>query len=469
LPDATKDAIINGNYTGVGFISKSLTVNSGKTFKPSGKVKVIENFANAGTTIMQGSGELNLQGTNTNTGTERLITTRAKAAWSYISSPIMPFNVSNTFATDYIYHYREPIASPGSPYVNFVTGESTVSGEGMELWAVSTGTKTFTGKYNQGLVTFPLTFTPTSVDPGWNLAGNPYPASIYWSQVFNYNVADASPLSRIYKTWNGTTFLTFDAVSLTGTGSNIIPPTGVLFVQVYTNFNLSFNNVVKDLPIVKAATPSQCFVGIENETYSDKIAIAENISSNLNFEEGYDSEKWFSLYEEAPQIYALTKDGKQVDINSIPQVTENETVTIGFTSFEQQTLTLTFEKQTLREGISVYLEDTYTGNYQQLSTSATYTFLTESGTFDDRFVLHFTNNTTNVTDLSENKNVYSFHNQIYVNVSSETRVEVYDVNGRLLREVSVNGFTILENFLSGVYMVKTITEGKVEVTKVFVN
>ena len=86
-----------------------------------------------------------------------------------------------------------------------------------------------------------------------------------------------------------------------------------------------------------------------------------------------------------------------------------------------------------------------------------------------QFVLHFTNNVTNVNDLTVNQNVYSFNNKVYVNVSSETKVEVYDVNGRLLREVNVNGFTILENFLAGVYMVKTITEGKVEVTKVFVN
>jgi len=240
-------------------------------------------------------------------------------------------------------------------------------------------------------------------------------------------------------------------------------------VKTPTNGNITFQNSHKNAPAGKAATPSQCFVGIENEIYSDKIAIAENNNSNLNFEEGYDSEKWFSLYEEAPQIYALTKDGKQVDINSIPQVTENETVAIGFTSFNSETLTLTFEKQTLREGVLVYLEDTYTGNYQQLNTAATYTFLTESGTFDDRFVLHFTNNVTNVNDLTENQSVYSYENQIYVNVSSETRVEVYDVNGRLIRMKNVNGFAIFENFLAGVYMVKTITEGKVEVTKVFVN
>ncbi len=128
VPNATKDAIISGNYYGVGFTAKSLTVNANKTFKPSGKVKVLENFTNAGTTIMQGSGELNLQGSNTNTGIERLITTRTKAVWSYISSPIMPFKVSNTFATDYLYHYKETAMSPATPYVNFATGESTVSG-----------------------------------------------------------------------------------------------------------------------------------------------------------------------------------------------------------------------------------------------------------------------------------------------------------------------------------------------------
>jgi len=464
-PDATKDAIINGTYTGDGFIAKSLTVNAGKIFNPSGKVKVINNFANAGTTIVQGNGELNLQGTNTNTGTERLITTRVKAAWSYISSPIMPFAVQNTFSTDYLYRYNEASPDPATTYVNFATGQNTVSGQGMLLWAVTTGTKTFTGKYNQGSVTFPLTFTPTSADAGWNLAGNPYPASIYWSQVY----ADNTGLDPIYKVWVSGGFISYNALDGTGAGSNVILPTGVLFVKTPVNGNITFQNTHKNMPPAKETTPSQCFVGIENETYSDKIAIAENISSNFNFEEGYDSEKWFSLYEEAPQIYALTKDGKQVDINSIPQISENETVAIGFTSFEQQTLTLTFEKQTLRSGISVYLEDTYTGNYQQLNANSTYTFLTESGTFDDRFVLHFTNNVTNVNDLSVNQNVYSYENQIYVNVSSETKVEIYDVNGRLLRMKNVNGFTAFDNFLAGVYMVKTISEGKVEVTKVFVN
>jgi len=63
----------------------------------------------------------------------------------------------------------------------------------------------------------------------------------------------------------------------------------------------------------------------------------------------------------------------------------------------------------------------------------------------------------------------NLHNQIYVNVSSETKVEIYDVNGRLLRMKNVTGFTAFDNFLAGVYMVKTISEGKVEITKVFVN
>ena len=226
-PTATKDAIINGNYTGAGFTAKSLTVNAGKIFNPSGKVKVINNFANAGTTIVQGNGELNLQGTNTNTGTERLITTRVKANWSYISSPIMPFAVQNTFSTDYLYRYNEASPDPATTYVNLATGQNTVSGQGMLLWAVTTGTKTFTGKYNQGTVNFPLTNTVGSADQGWNLAGNPYPASIYWTAVY----ADNSFLDPIYKVWGSGGFISYNALDGTGAGSNVSLPTGVLFVN----------------------------------------------------------------------------------------------------------------------------------------------------------------------------------------------------------------------------------------------
>lgn len=85
------------------------------------------------------------------------------------------------------------------------------------MWrGASTVTWDVTGPINKGPISFPISSTPSSPpDPnadGWNLVGNPYPASIDWDNASGWtktNMANTIYVwddpAGVFRTWNGTT------------------------------------------------------------------------------------------------------------------------------------------------------------------------------------------------------------------------------------------------------------------------
>jgi len=474
IPDATKDAVISENYADLGFTANSLTVNAGKTFQPTGEVVVLNAFNNNGTTILQNC-NLNLQGTNNNNGTERFVTTKPVGNWSFVGLPNGAQLSQAVFMGDYLYHYNEETTSIEGAWTNVVFNETIQPMEGFLLWAQNTATQTFNGTFNHGVMNFPVTNTAGGIEAGWNLVSNPYPTTVFWDKIFTQNNTLGLPFfTGQIAVWTGTSYDYYTSHPITPSGNvalNSISPTAAFMVKVTGNSVYTIDNYAKNASAGgKFASPTQIRIQLSNNTFSDGMYIAQVNEANNIFVEGEDTKKLFSLYEEVPQIYSLTDDFQRVAINAIPTFNNNETFSLGIKIFETGTFSISatdfdnFNSQTV-----VYLEDLYTGNNLQLNTKESYSFTSEAGTFDDRFVIHFSNSATNVDDISENNNVYSYNNKIYVNVATETMVEIYDVNGRLLRMEKVSGFSIFENFTTGVYVIKTITEGKVEVAKVLVN
>jgi hypothetical protein len=84
----------------------------------------------------------------------------------------------------------------------------------------------------------------------------------------------------------------------------------------------------------------------------------------------------------------------------------------------------------------VYLEDRLLDVVHNLR-QGPYTFVSESGTFDDRFVIRFTNNLLQLPDSEFNENaVIVFKNNNTITVQSSSllmkEVKLYDVRGRLV-------------------------------------
>ena len=121
----------------------------------------------------------------------------------------------------------------------------------------------------------------------------------------------------------------------------------------------------------------------------------------------------------------------------------------------------------------VYLEDKLLNIVHNLQTEA-YTFNTTAGTFNERFVLRYTNKTLGTNDLSllENQVLISNKNkQIKVNslVESISKIIVYDITGRQIfakNKINNNEFT-LTNLVSSqqTLLVKVVLENGQSITK----
>ncbi|WP_234425234.1 T9SS sorting signal type C domain-containing protein [Flavobacterium bizetiae] len=122
---------------------------------------------------------------------------------------------------------------------------------------------------------------------------------------------------------------------------------------------------------------------------------------------------------------------------------------------------------------NIYLEDKITGIVHDL-TKSNYTFTTSAGTFIDRFVLRYTNNTLETEDFKNHENAISVlvKNKV-INVSSFNEnikeVMIYDISGKLLYNKNKVGNTVLQiqNLQSAnqLLLVKVILENNFTVTR----
>jgi ABC-type uncharacterized transport system substrate-binding protein len=122
----------------------------------------------------------------------------------------------------------------------------------------------------------------------------------------------------------------------------------------------------------------------------------------------------------------------------------------------------------------VYLEDKVSGSVINLRENPEYTFFTEDGTDEDRFVLHFNSGLSGVeSDVAVNDvSIYSFDNKIYIDYQFEETgdMTVYDISGRIIATQSVNqGLNEINLKVDrGYYIVKVISRENVKTQKVYI-
>jgi len=130
---------------------------------------------------------------------------------------------------------------------------------------------------------------------------------------------------------------------------------------------------------------------------------------------------------------------------------ENDEVPLGFRTTIEGTFTIKIDQADGElTNQAVFIEDKLTNTTFDLR-SGPLTFNTAAGTFNDRFVLRYTNKTLGTIDLEtlENQVLVSNKNKhIKINSNTETidKVAVYDLLGRLLfkkDKVNSNEFSIL--------------------------
>ena len=252
----------------------------------------------------------------------------------------------------------------------------------------------------------------------WNFMGQPYPC------YFDIDMTDFdSPITI----WNGYSYETVRK----GDDEYHFRPFEGYFVQkpngknviafdesgrhTYQQWNDIVNNKQQQAPRRSPEETSRWLINLtlSDGQFMDKTRVVYNESCTTGYDLGADAAKFITS--DVPQLYSLDGRRTRYAINERP---EGE-VQLGFVATKKGNLTIAAK----RLDKAVVLRDNMTGSIFDL-TNGEYTFITEAGTFNDRFVLL----TGNVTSISTVKPDNADNND----------APTYTLDGKPVKEMKAN-------------------------------
>ncbi len=360
----------------------------------------------------------------------------------------------------------------------------------------------FKGKPNNGIIDVPIKWNG-ALDGTSNLIGNPYPSAI---DANSFLSANAGVIEGTIYFWthntdlqlatnisagnagSGTFAYTKDdyaqynftggvatAKKAISSGANTAIPNGKIaagqafFVTGIANGNATFNNGMRLKGGVLGANNSQFFKNTNSKNKLTNAAEKNRIWLDLTNAQGAFKQLLVGYITDATNGFdsrfdGLSFDGNEyVDFYSVNQnknlviqgralpFDENDEVPLGFKTTINGDFTINIDQADgLLINQAVFIEDKVTNTVFDLR-NGNYTFSTIAGTFNDRFILRYTNKTLATINLEmpENQILISNKNrQIKINSFAETidKVSVFDLLGRAIyqkNKVNSNELTIL--------------------------
>lgn len=440
-----------------------LTVNNGVTLTVNGNLLIKSDVSGTGSILEYGGLSV--------TGTKKVEFYISKARWHYVSSPVSNAKAS-VYEDIYLKYYNEPISD--WTYIIDLLDPLTV-GQGYAAWSTDQylGNTTVTyqgGSLNSGTIASSV----TNSGDGWNLVGNPYPSAIGWdnagwvrtnldASVYVYDGAN-------YLFWNGSF----------GTLTNgIIPAYQAYYVKATGSPTLQVSNSARLLgpQAYKSGEVSNLIeVEVAGNGYKDVAYINFNENATTGFDSQFDAYKLFGI-DEAPQIYSIVGD-EIAAINTLPEYYPGMVIPMGFRAGVDTEYTFNINNLGSFEfPINVYIEDTQTGDFVDMSSEDLYTVTAGPDDIANRFNLHFSMVFTGVDEAINSNEVviYSNAHTVYIQrpvvANQKAQVAIYNVSGQQvyagnLENMKLNKIDL--NIETGYYVVKVVTENAVATQKVFI-
>ena len=471
VPDKGVKAIISGNFTSSGDLnacSLSITGSSQVILQSNHTFTIVRNLNVDPTASFTIQNNANLVQINhvSNSGNITLMRESAPilrldyTAWSAPVSnqnllAFSPNTLSNRF-----YEYISSGTTPSTAYIsinpslnNFLATKGYVI-RSPNNWSSSISSPyfgTFVGIPNNGEY-----FSPINL--GYNLLGNPYPATIQASHFIGLNrtietlyfwTHTSQAIGGLYPMNNFASYTNLGGVAAAAGGQipdGTIKPGQGFYLYSSENTTAWFHNAlrydVKNSQFFRneLAENKDVFrinLNGDNKAYNQILIGYTNKASN-NFDLGIDG-KAFEIG--IPMIYTLIDDEKYV-IQGRPTFDEDDSVILGFKSETSGFFSISLENF---EGVfsskPIYLKDKLTNSLIDLKDNS-YSFLSEPGIFNDRFEIVYKRPTL-IENSLEDVIVYTTDNEIAIfsNGNSIDKVEVYDVLGR---ELLVRGSILSE-------------------------
>lgn len=469
-------------------------------------------------------------GSNNNTGNVTFNRTAAirRTDYVYWSSPFSALNASLISpATNpyYIYKWNPSVPNSNNGQGNWENGNDSpmVIGKGyiirapdLHPTAVTNFTTTVTGVPNNGAITTPITrgsiiapllggngVTITATDDNWNLVGNPYPSSIdavaFLTQnsnldgnvrLWTHGTPIGSVSASFYNTYSwgyADSYLTFNSSGPNppGFGGKIGSGQGFFVSVDELSTTVAFNNTMRAYNYDN----TEFFKGSGLSTNSDSLERSRIWLSILN-ESAVNNSTTLVCYIngatlnkdrlfDAPNkptgnlnIYSLIGDQK-MNIQGRPTpFDQSDSVPLGYTVDQNGIYKIGIAEVDglfLDANQQIYLEDTALGILHDLRSNY-YTFTTNSGTFDNRFNLRFTDSALGTPHNDIDTFNYISNNMLNIKSTKNIEsVDIYDIGGKLIKSCLATDakqtFETDFNYPNGVYLLKIKLDGGIYVTK----
>ena len=391
-------------------------------------------------------------------------------------------------------------------------------------------TSTFTGIPNNGNINVPIArgsyqgFLPYvglsgvniyNTDDNMNLIGNPYPSAIKAKDFLNYNAnsnidgfiylwthnsSPATTTNPFYSSY-ATNYFTSDYVTFNSAGTSSGPATFNGYIAAGQGFFVSmvdgpedatqsviFTNTMRS----KGYANSQFFKSgqllsstdnnhriwidlIDSTNQSNRILVGYCEGATNLKDRNFDA---FTKVSNANLLYSLIGDESQVIQGRALPFDTNDQVPLGYHAQAAGNFTIAIAAVDglFDQGQPIYLEDKLLNIIYDLR-QAPYVFTTAQGTFNERFVLRYTNAllfNTNFSDLSASIAIYKSDNFITVKSDKTAMKEimVYDIQGRLLNDfknLNVSEFQFVAPTEKQVLLIKITTTDNSIVFRKFSN
>lgn len=520
VPDTAIDPIISGtNYNAFG---KNITVKSGGVLT----VNTENNLSIADEVVVKTGGMLDLKNSasliqvndNAINSGDIIVkrTSRPMYRWDYVyhGSPIAG-NIISQIPLDYDLKYKyvtnKTITGVWTPLTTTTAGDGFITRvKNIAPYNVTPTTIdfTYTGVPNNGLITT----SGTTYDGGATTAfgnskllANPYPCAID-ATLFLDDPANKLYVGGTLYLWTSTTvysgtgpYNVGDYVTWNKTGGTIgLPPPGLSFNGTIASGQGFMVQMIADGPIVfknymRTVNFNNAFYRLsKNNTVSEKQEnhrIWLNISNSNDFRQTLVGYIDGATNEEDRSFDGMTISNSKTDLYSILDekllniqgralpFDENDSISLGYKtgSTGNQTIAIDHVDGVFTRTQGVYLEDKVLNTIHDLKKNP-YEFTSEIGTFNNRFILRYTNPTLGVANqnIKTGINASIKNKKIAIQATSNIiSISIFDLTGKLIKtntpKESLKQFEDDFLFAEGIYLAKIKLDDDSVVTKKLIN
>lgn len=373
----------------------------------------------------------------------------------------------------------------------------------------ATYTATFNGIPNNGTLTAPVScgmLGSGTQNDKWNLLGNPYPSALNAIDFLNFNTnikgyitlwthntaISASNPNPFYGTfqynYSPSDELVFNAVGPNPPGfdGNIATGQGFMVSMldncVGVNSNVTFNNTMRN----SSYNNAQFYKSINTDKNGRiwlSLVDANKIATTtlIGYMEGatYEKDRLFdatTTIGEAMKIYSLIENSP-MNIQGRPLPFDaNDTVSLGIKIQKSGVYNIGIDQLDKNfENQEIYLEDKSLNIIHNLKQSI-YSFASEMGTFNDRFILRYNNASLDTQVPTKTVGLIALVNNQKIIVQSSEKIEkiqIFDISGKLIKTYLPssysNQFEDQFIFAEGIYIAKIQLENNLIETRKLVN